>query len=457
MTEEEKIKRVLYQFEEAGLISKDIEKAIECFSDQMIGIGIGEQGFVKSIQDVRNVYEAGLKDDDLTQYMLEYNWIEVLICKEEYAVVCADITINSYTDIASRSSKSKLLQSLSMIKEHGEWKICGLHASTPIVTEEVMEAYPLKFAEKTLQSLREKIGEEAYLAEEQYRKAILADTIAFYVVDFTLDIFEKCQLNCDWCAYTEPGVQYEQFLAEKASEYLVEEDKEHYLECFSKENISKAFQNSQNEVTFEYRMKVPDEPPMWMISILRLITDIVTGHQKGIMYVKNIDQSKRNEMNIKNRATYDEMTGVYNKGMLMYYVSDLLAHTGGIFIMFDVDDFKVINDTFGHPTGDQVLVSIAKELMTVFKEPALIGRMGGDEFCVFIPGNKSIDHIKEELKELQDRIHQIQITDHTVFRISGSMGVAVCEKQISFDEIYKRSDQALYLAKKNGKDRISYL
>ena len=59
-------------------------------------------------------------------------------------------------------TQSRFSQSLTLIKEENEWKICCLHASTPIVTEENIDAYPLKFAEKTLQSLRDKIGEEVY-------------------------------------------------------------------------------------------------------------------------------------------------------------------------------------------------------------------------------------------------------------------------------------------------------
>ena len=80
-------------------------------------------------------------------------------------------------------SISQFLQSLTLVRRGKDWKICALHASSPIVTEESVEAYPLKFAEKTLQSLKEKIGEEAYLAEEQYRQAVLADTVAFYIIN----------------------------------------------------------------------------------------------------------------------------------------------------------------------------------------------------------------------------------------------------------------------------------
>lgn len=90
-----------------------------------------------------------------------------------------------------RVTQSRFSQSLTLIKEENEWKICCLHASTPIVTEENIDAYPLKFAEKTLQSLRDKIGEEVYAVEEQYRMAVLSDTIAFYIVNFSKDIYEN--------------------------------------------------------------------------------------------------------------------------------------------------------------------------------------------------------------------------------------------------------------------------
>lgn len=196
MTEEDKIREVLYQFEDGGLISKDLGKVLSCLSDTIIGIGIGEQGFITSKEDVVTVFEEGVKEDSSATHFLRFGRIEVRLVRPDTAALCADVIVTAKD--RGKVTKSSFSQSLTLLKEGEEWKICCLHASAPVVTEENIEAYPLKFAEKTLKSMREKIGEEVYAVEEQYRMAVLSDTIAFYIINFTTDTYEKCQLkvNC---------------------------------------------------------------------------------------------------------------------------------------------------------------------------------------------------------------------------------------------------------------------
>lgn len=248
MTEEDRIKEVLYRFEDGGLISKDQDQIMSCISDTIIGIGIGEQGFVTSKQDIIDIFTNGIKEDSEVSHFLDFGRIEIRLLKEDMAGICAEVIVTAKCH--ERVTKSRFSQSLTLIKEKDEWKICCLHASTPIVTEENIEAYPLKFAEKTLQSLREKIGEEVYAVEEQYRMAVLSDTIAFYIVNFSKDMYEKCQLNSEICAYVEDGSPYEQYAREHITEYVAEEDRESYLEIFSLKNINRAFLNDEQEVKY---------------------------------------------------------------------------------------------------------------------------------------------------------------------------------------------------------------
>lgn len=164
MTEEDRIKEVLYRFEDGGLISKDQDKILSCLSDTIIGIGIGEQGFVTSQNDIIEIFTAGIKEENEVSHFLDFGRTEIRLLREDMAVLCADVIVTAKCQ--ETVTKSRFSQSLTLMKEKKQWKICCLHASTPIVTEENIEAYPLKFAEKTLQSLREKIGEEVYAVEE---------------------------------------------------------------------------------------------------------------------------------------------------------------------------------------------------------------------------------------------------------------------------------------------------
>lgn len=454
MTEEDRIKEVLYRFEDGGLISKDQDQIMSCISDTIIGIGIGEQGFVTSKQDIIDIFTNGIKEDSEVSHFLDFGRIEIRLLKEDMAGICAEVIVTAKCH--ERVTKSRFSQSLTLIKEKDEWKICCLHASTPIVTEENIEAYPLKFAEKTLQSLREKIGEEVYAVEEQYRMAVLSDTIAFYIVNFSKDMYEKCQLNSEICAYVEDGSPYEQYAREHITEYVAEEDRESYLEIFSLKNINRAFLNDEQEVKYEYRMKNGKEGSfIWVMTVIRLITDIVTGERKGIMYVKNIDDSKRQQIVMQKRAEYDTNLSIYNKNTFNLRVESLSKHGSGVFMILDVDDFKTINDTFGHPFGDKVLIIIADILKSVFPGDAVIGRLGGDEFGIYLPEDCGREQIETYMKQLYDRISGYLFKEDTSGKVSFSVGITL-SKGKDFADFYKDADAALYISKHGGKNSFSY-
>lgn len=454
MTEEDRIKEVLYKFEDGGLISKDMDQILSCISDTIIGIGIGEQGFVTSKNDIIDVFTAGLKEENEVSHFLDFGRTEIRLLREDISVLCADVIVT--TKCGERVTQSRFSQSLTLIKEENEWKICCLHASTPIVTEENIDAYPLKFAEKTLQSLRDKIGEEVYAVEEQYRMAVLSDTIAFYIVNFSKDIYEKCQLNSEICAYVEDGTPYGQYAKEHISDYVAAEDRESYLKFFSLKNIDRAYQNDEQEVKYEYRMRSGKKGSfIWVMTVIRLITDIVTGERKGIMYVKNIDDSKRQQIVMQKRAEYDAVLSIYNKNTFNIRVDSLSKQVSGVFMMLDIDDFKNINDTFGHPLGDIVLIKIANTLKAAFPEDAVIGRLGGDEFGIFLPADPGREQMELYMKILYERISAFRFREDTSVDVSFSVGIALTKGK-NFAGFYKAADAALYVSKQGGKNRFSF-
>lgn len=460
MTEEQKVMKVLEQFVDAGLISMDIHKVLKCIGETILGIGIGEQGIVTSREDVEKVLLSGMKNDDMVTYSIGYGRTEALLHTDSYATACAEVIVNSRRKDGGEVSESRFFQLLSMIKNQGEWKICALHASAPVVTEENIEAYPLKFAEKTLQSLKERIGEKTYQVEEQYRSAILSDTIAFYIINFTQNKYEKCECKTDLCIHAEPGQKYEESLVEEVPSYLTSEDGSLFYHCFSRENVLKAFDRGEREISQEYRMRIPEGGYMWAKTTVRMIIDRETGDKKGILYVRDIDKHKREELELVNKATYDGMTHVYNKQSFLELMKGWLDRSqctgSGVFIMLDVDDFKVVNDTFGHPVGDLVLIRIAEILREVFGEGNHVGRLGGDEFCVLMQSRHSQEMIGQMLITFQEKLGRMEIPGMSGIVISSSQGVAYCETGGSFEEVYSNADKALYEAKKNGKARASF-
>jgi diguanylate cyclase (GGDEF)-like protein len=155
-------------------------------------------------------------------------------------------------------------------------------------------------------------------------------------------------------------------------------------------------------------------------------------------------------------ATIDKLTSINNR----YKIDDILSaevekakETNRPFsvIMIDIDDFKRVNDTFGHHQGDVVLKEIALALKEQMAEKDILGRWGGEEFLVVLK-----DQEKNDAIVLAERCRKaLEYADFTgVDKLTGSFGVAEYQQGESQNMIILRADQALYRAKQNGKNRI---
>ena len=120
--------------------------------------------------------------------------------------------------------------------------------------------------------------------------------------------------------------------------------------------------------------------------------------------------------------------------------------------MMDVDDFKNINDSFGHSVGDNVLAYVGKILSQNFKGKDVVGRVGGDEFMIFMYEISDKQDPEKIATKLQRQIHDGYEDDKVRDILSVSIGIAICpDDSNEFEELYKKADKALYVTKKNGK------
>lgn len=169
----------------------------------------------------------------------------------------------------------------------------------------------------------------------------------------------------------------------------------------------------------------------------------------------SINEEKMRSQELQLRAERDSLTGLYNHVTFQHKVSDMLAGFPGelcAFFIMDIDDFKHINDAFGHYAGDDLLCDVAVVLEELaVKNGGFSGRLGGDEFAVFLPVAESrssvyvmADGIKEQLTAIKCGL------PHTL-----SVGISIHEvdESLTFDQLYSESDQALYVAKRSGKNR----
>ncbi len=159
----------------------------------------------------------------------------------------------------------------------------------------------------------------------------------------------------------------------------------------------------------------------------------------------------RNSFRIQEQlAEMDLMTGILNRGSGEDAIRQLMeANTEGMFIILDVDKFKSINDTFGHHTGDKVLISIAEAMKQASGVTDVVMRMGGDEFAAFVPGISSKQQMEEHIERFISFVEKIRIPEIQDRFIAVSIGASINhpEELLSFESLYKRADEALYQSK----------
>lgn len=307
---------------------------------------------------------------------------------------------------------------------------------------------------------RQKETELAYLREEQYRQALLTDTLAFYVINFTQRRFESYKVDSPLCVEPLEGRSYDASLCCAVEKRLYGADKRKFLMLFSYANVVAAFQRGETEIKLEYRCMLPDGGAKWIRTAMRLMVDALTNDLKGFMYVIDIDERKREELRLEYESQRDFLTGVYNKGTAEAKIRAALqvdgrARTAALLIL-DVDHFKEINDTYGHPIGDMVLAEAARKIRASFRESDIVGRFGGDEFCIFLTGVRGRNDLRRIAEKLCNSFSAL-LPDQKEISLSCSVGIACCEgERKSFEQLYREADAALYRAKDAGRAGFAF-
>lgn len=175
----------------------------------------------------------------------------------------------------------------------------------------------------------------------------------------------------------------------------------------------------------------------------------------GMIVDKTDDEEVKSK--IKRESETDKLTGLLNRLGLENRVKSIFDNDNKneVLIIFDLDNFKLVNDELGHPVGDEVLKVFSRCLENCFRKDYIISRIGGDEFVVFIKNNIEVDNLSNKLNYLLNNIRQELGFYYKKYRLSTSIGVAYRTCKINtYDDLYKEADKALYEAKKLGKNRF---
>ena len=235
--------------------------------------------------------------------------------------------------------------------------------------------------------------------------------------------------------------------------HIHKDDLEQYAKEFKVALDENAYSNH------EFRTNLFDDDFVWYRAIYTTIMDENTGMVKLIGKMQNINQDKMRKQELKEQSMYDDMTKLYNRAALEKQIEQyLLKHPDGrhALMIVDIDNFKMVNDNLGHLFGDTVLINFSSELKKIFHSDEIVGRIGGDEFVVFVP-NVSESKLKEKLDNTCRIFDYVYSGNLNEINVSTSVGISCYPKDAdSYGTLFPLADRALYYSKQQGKNQYNY-
>ena len=334
-----------------------------------------------------------------------------------------------------------------------------------------------------LADLKEAMKESVSLMEVEYYAARM--TVEAYGYDVT-EFPEEIQ-NTELSDYDKNLSQEE--MKDQAQQILFNETYRYKKEAISSNmklslsKLSSSLKEEQNEVSKELEQQMIVEHVLTWVLIILMFTIVFLTYKLIIRPLKESVSFIRNEKDIplygayeirflaktynlmyhthiankeqlNFEATHDELTGLYNRRGYEFLIDNVDLETSAL-LLFDLDEFKSVNDTYGHDVGDKVLLRASDAIAKSFRNEDYVCRLGGDEFVVIMVHATSDmqELIKGKIQRLNDGLKDDK---EGVPAISVSVGVAFGKIGLKPEELLKNADKALYDVKNSGRKNVGF-
>ncbi len=304
---------------------------------------------------------------------------------------------------------------------------------------------------------QQRVLELEYNRVHDFYHAILSETIAYAEVDLESGqlkaaggLWEFYQAECE-----KEKESFHQAVFRHLHEVMLPEEQER-LHSYLNRNLEKTmFREGEHTKKCCFRRKIGEEF-RWVEMVAHVFQDRITENMYALLYLRDIDVEKKRELAQELAASRDPLTNVYNRRFFEYevlrYMTEGEGSRYGAMVVLDLDNFKTINDQSGHLQGDQVLVQFSQILKNTFRSKALVGRLGGDEFLVFLKGARQRNVLDRRMKELFDALKEVK-----QFSLSCSVGITFVQTEtFNYKNSVRQADIALYKSKKRGKGQHCY-
>ncbi len=287
------------------------------------------------------------------------------------------------------------------------------------------------------------------IQQEQYYESLFHHSRIYYDINLSQDsiVFnDERDLFHDISNYTFTG-----FLEFTVKRLVSPQDAKRFMTEFNIEKLKGLFYKGQTFRSYEFQLG--DKQKCWYEIDVNLYTPTNSHDICAFVTVRDIDERKRYELSLEFNVRHDDLTGLYTRRFIREYVEEKARHQKIALLMIDVDDFKLINDTFGHDYGDETLRNIADVLVQVVGEKGIVARIGGDEFVMIIETFDSEQDVMNIAKRINDNIHLSFTVNNECHTLSCSIGIAYSnEHDYTFKSLFNKADQNQYKMKKSHKN-----
>jgi diguanylate cyclase (GGDEF)-like protein len=220
--------------------------------------------------------------------------------------------------------------------------------------------------------------------------------------------------------------------------------------------------NKNKKFKIEFKLKFNSKSYLWAKLSLKPFLNKEGKAECFMGYIHDITQSKMIESELKKLVEFDVITKLPSKYYVKNLIDDFLKNSEkeklrGALLMVNIDNFKIINDSFGHEEGDLLLEKVATSLMYVINEEDLICRYSGDEFLIFKPDIESTIDLEEFVINIKKIFENPFNVNKNEIYITVSIGVSIFpDNGNDFNTLLKNADTAMYRAKSNGKDEWEF-
>lgn len=230
-----------------------------------------------------------------------------------------------------------------------------------------------------------------------------------------------------------------------------------YRENFDRDKLLERYARGELKFSFTFEEKTDTVHYCWTRVTVCLYYSETSHTVKLVSYVKNIQEEKEREFRLSKEASTDYLTGLFNKRAIEQSIRDILMQDDQVprrhaLLIVDIDYFKQVNDTIGHMGGDKVLCAIARLLKGQSGEKDLVGRIGGDEFLIFMRDCESAQSVENRMKTLVDAAASPDMEALLGIAVSLSIGGACARREDDFHDLFARADEALYHVKTHGRN-----